>query len=75
MSKKDIKIGETLYWNTTGAFERKISLKCQVIDIGKNWIWVQVLGFLAYNNLLPGNLSKEPLYKVTNNFKEETEKC
>ncbi|MBO5004493.1 MAG: hypothetical protein J6D03_04460 [Clostridia bacterium] len=66
MNKKDIKIGDILYWNTTGAFESKISLKCEVIDIGKRWIWVHVKGCLAYNNLLPVNLSKEPLYKVTN---------
>ncbi len=72
MNKKDINIGDILYWNTTGAFKSKISLKCKVIDIGKKWIWVQVYGHLAYNNLLSGNLSKEPLHKVTNNnFKEE----
>ena len=67
MNKKDIKLNETLYWNTTGAFNYKISLKCKVVDIGKIWIWVLVKGCLAYNNLLAENLSKEPLYKVTNN--------
>lgn len=67
MNKKDINIGDILYWNTTGAFEMKISLKCKVVDIGKQWIWVQVFGNLAYNNLLVGNLTKEPLHKVTNN--------
>ncbi len=65
MLKKDIKIGDKLYWNTTGAFESKISLECKVIDKGK-WIWVLVNGNLAYNNLLPSQLSKEPLNKVTN---------
>lgn len=65
MLKKDIKIGDILYWNTTGAFNCKISLECKVIDIGK-WIWVLVNGNLAYNNLLPSQLSKEPLNKVTN---------
>ena len=65
MNKKDIKIGDVLYWNTTGAFNSKISLECKVIDIGK-WIWVLVNGNLAYNNLLPSQLSKEPLNKVTN---------
>lgn len=65
MNKKDIKIGDTLYWNTTGVFNSTISLKCKVIDIGK-WIWVLANGNLAYNNLLPNQLSKEPLYKVTN---------
>ncbi len=67
MNKKDINIGDILYWNTTGAFGMKISLKCKVVDIGKQWIWVQVFGNLAYNNLLAGNLTKEPLHKVTNN--------
>lgn len=65
MVKKDIKIGDILYWNTTGAFNSKISLECKVIDIGK-WIWVLANGNLAYNNLLPSQLSKEPLYMVTN---------
>lgn len=68
MKKIDIKLNDTLYWNTTGAYNSKISLKCEVIDIGKIWIWVHVIGCLDYNNLLAGNLSKEPLYKVTNNL-------
>jgi hypothetical protein len=65
MLKKDIKIGDTLYWNTTGAFESKISLECKVIDKGK-WIWVLINGNLGYTNVLSSQLSKEPLYKVTN---------
>jgi hypothetical protein len=65
MLKKDIKIGDILYWNTTGAFNIKISLECKVVDIGK-WIWVLVNRNLAYNNLLPSQLSKEPLNIVTN---------
>lgn len=66
MNKNDIKVGEVLYWNTTGAFGSKISLQCQVVDIGRTWIWINVFGCLAYNNLLASNLSKEPLHKVTN---------
>lgn len=66
MNKKDIKLGDTLYWNTFGAFSSKISLECEVIDIGELWIWVLVNGNLAYNNLLSNELSKEPLYRVTN---------
>jgi len=66
MNKTDIELGDILYWNTTGAYGKKISLKCKVIDIGKMWIWIHVAGCLAYNNLLPENLSKEPLHKVTN---------
>ena len=65
MLKKDIKIGDVLYWNTTGAFNSKISLECKVIDKGK-WIWVLVNGNLGYSNVLSSQLSKEPLYKVTN---------
>ncbi|MCI8700040.1 MAG: hypothetical protein HFJ47_01700 [Clostridia bacterium] len=66
MNKKDIKIRDILYWNTTGAYNSKISFKCEVIDVGKTWIWVHVFGCLAYNNLLSENLSREPLYRVTN---------
>lgn len=69
MDKKNIKIGDILYWNTTGAYETKISLKCEVIDIGEIWIWVHIYGCLAYNNLIPENLSKKPLYKVINKKK------
>lgn len=29
MLKKDIELGSTLYWNTTGANNSKISLKCE----------------------------------------------
>ena len=71
MRKSDIKLSDTLYWNTTGAYNSKISLKCEVSDIGKMWIWVHVIGCLAYNNLLAENLSKEPLYKVTNDLLEK----
>ena len=69
MNKKNIKLGDALYWNTTGAYNTNISLQCEVIDIGEIWIWVHVIGCLAYNNLVPENLSKEPLYKVTNEKK------
>lgn len=71
MNKKNIKLGDALYWNTTGAYNTNISSQCEVIDIGEIWIWVHVNGCLAYNNLVPENLSKEPLYKVTNKKKVE----
>lgn len=67
MLKKEIELGSTLYWNTTGANNSKISLKCEVIDVGKIWIWVHVYGCLAYNNLSISDLSIKPLHKVTNN--------
>lgn len=69
MNKRNIKLGDVLYWNTIGAYNTNISLQCEVIDIGEIWIWVHVNGCLAYNNLVPENLSKEPLYKVTNKKK------
>ena len=47
MNKKDIKLSDKLYWNTTGAYNTNISLVCEVIDIGKMWIWVHVKGCLA----------------------------
>lgn len=67
MFKKDIKLGSILYWNTTGVNNSKISLKCEVIDVGKIWIWVRVYGCLAYNNLSISDLGTKPLNKVTNN--------
>ena len=67
MNKKDINLNDILYWNTTGAYDSKISLECEVIDIGRIWIWVHIKGCLGYNNLIPENLSKKPLYRVTNN--------
>ena len=66
MNKKDIKIGDVVYWNTTGAFKSQISLKGKVIDIGKKWIWVNINGNLAYNNLSQSQITKEPLSIVTN---------
>lgn len=68
MSKEDIIIGDVLYWNTTGAYQSQISLKCKVLDIGKRFIWV-----LAYGNLGPtpveiNDISIEPKYKVTNEY-------
>lgn len=65
MYKKDIKIGDILYWNTSGAYKTPISLICRVVDKGE-FIWVHVFGNLSYNNLKASQLSLEPLYKVTN---------
>lgn len=67
MKKTDIKLNDQLYWNTKGAYNTNISLLCEVIDIGEIYIWVHVKGCLSYNNLLVNELSKKPLYKVTNN--------
>lgn len=66
MNKKDIKIGDILYWNTKGAFQTDISLKCKVFDIGKDYIWVLVNGNIGHTPITASKLSKEPLYKVTN---------
>lgn len=66
MNKGDIKIDDTLYWNTTGAYYTHVSLKCKVLDVGKKYIWVMVKGNLSPTPVNNKNLSKEPLYKVTN---------
>jgi len=66
MNKEDIKIGDILYWNTTGAYEVNISLKCLVMDIGELYIWVIVFGNLGPTSISQDELSRKPLYKVTN---------
>ena len=68
MNKKDIRIGDVLYWNTTGAYQSKISLKCKVLDIGKKFIWVLVYGNLGPTPVEHNNISIEPEYKVTNEY-------
>lgn len=67
MDKKEIKLCDRLYWNTTGAYNTNISLKCTVLDIGVLYIWIQVDGNLSPTPVHYTRLSKEPLYKVTNN--------
>ena len=67
MNKKDIRIGDILYWNTTGAYQSQISLKCKVLDIGKRFIWVLVYGNLGPTPVEINDISIEPKYKVTNN--------
>ena len=66
MSKEDIKIGDILYWNTTGAYDTKISLRCTVLDIGQKYIWIMVFGNLSPTPIKEDKLSREPLYKITN---------
>lgn len=67
MNKKDIKIGDILYWNTTGPYYgNEISLKCEVLDVGKKYIWVMVFGNLSPTPLEKSKLSVRPLHKVTN---------
>ena len=66
MNIKDINIDDILYWNTTGAYNSNISLKCKVFDIGKNYVWVMVNGNIGHTPIDPSKLTKEPLYKVTN---------
>lgn len=66
MKKEEIKIGQELYYNTTGAYNSKISLLCRVIDIGETYIWILIYGNLGFNNVMIQDLSLEPKYKVTN---------
>lgn len=66
MNKNDIKIGDILYWNTTGAYNTKISLRCNVLDKGEVYIWVMIYGNLSPTPVKQNNLSEKPLYAVTN---------
>lgn len=66
MNKEEIKIDDELYWNTTGAYNTTISLKCTVLDIGIKYIWVMVFGNLSPTPVSEKDLSKIPKYKVTN---------
>ena len=67
MNKESIRIGDILYWNTTGAHQSQISLKCKVLDVGKRFIWVLVYGNLGPTSVELNDISIEPIYKVTNN--------
>lgn len=72
MKQEDIEINSILYWNTTGAYNTNISLRCKVIDIGRVYIWIHVFGNLGPTPVSVNKLSKVPLYKVTNkNIKGE----
>lgn len=64
MSK--LKINEIYYWNTTGAYNTNISLKCVVLDIGLKYVWVMVSGNLSPTPVNETELTEIPLYKVTN---------
>lgn len=66
MNKSDIHIGDLLYWNTNGAYNTKVSLKCKALDIGKRFIWIMVFGNLSPTPAELNDISKDPLYKVTN---------
>lgn len=71
MNKQDIKLYEKYYYNTTGAYNKAISLQCRVIDIGINFIWVQCSGNLGPTFVKPEELSKQAKYKITNHFEDE----
>ena len=68
MNKLDLKIGDIVYWNTTGAYNSNISLKAEVIDKGEKYIWIIVFGNLGPTPVNVSNLSETPLYDVTNNM-------
>ena len=71
MNKEDIKLYETYYYNTTGAYNKSISIKCKVIDIGVNFIWIHCQGNLGPTYTKPEQLSKQAKYKIINNFNSE----
>ena len=66
MNRQEINIGDILYWNTNGAYGTKISLKCTILDIGQEYIWIMVFGNLSPTPVKENLLSKEPLYKLKN---------
>lgn len=68
MSKEEIKLGDELYYNTTGAFGVPISQICVVLDIGVMYIWVMINGNLSPTPVKQDTLTKEPLHKVTNGY-------
>lgn len=74
MNKEDIKIGDILYWNTSGAYNSKISLKCAVMDIGQEYIWIMVFGNISPTPVKLSKLSRDPVYTVTNNRFKTNEK-
>ena len=66
MNKSVIKIGDRLYWNTTGAYNSEISLICTIVDIGQHFIWIMVDGNLSPTPVHDYDLSEKAWYKVTN---------
>ena len=40
----NIEIGSDMYWNTTGANNSNISLKCTILDVGVKFIWIMEIG-------------------------------
>lgn len=68
---KEIDIGQTLYYNTTGAYGKNISQKCYILDIGEIYVWLMMYGNLSPTPIKDvDKLSEKPKYKVTNeNFK------
>ena len=59
------------YYNTTGVYNKSISIKCKVIDIGVNFIWIHCQGNLGPTYTKPEQLSKQAKYRITNNFNSE----
>lgn len=71
MNKEEIKLYDYYYYNTTGAYNKSISLRCRVIDIGVNFIWVLCDGNLGPSFVKPSELSIQAKFKITNNFRSE----
>ena len=70
MNKAEIKIGQTLYYNTTGAYNSKISQICKVVDIGEKFIHILIKGNLGVFPAYESKLSLEPKFKLTNISKQ-----
>ena len=48
-----------------------LSIKCKVIDIGVNFIWIHCQGNLGPTYIKPEQLSKQAKYKIINNDKQK----
>lgn len=63
---EDIKIGDTLYYNTYGLRGVKVSKICKVIDIKDDQPVILVKGSSMSYPAYPTKLSDTPLYRVVN---------
>lgn len=67
MNKEDLEIGEEYFYNTTGAFQKPISLHCEILDIGQVYVWLMIKGNVGPTPITDiENLTKEPKHITTN---------
>lgn len=66
MNIEDIKIGDTLYYNSYGMRGVRVSKICKVIDIQDNQPIILVRGSNSSYPSYPAKLSADPMYRVVN---------